>query len=69
LEKVVLPKAQGEQGLKNTFNFSKALTTKNVWRLIQISRLWAQVIKDKYIALDLLEEWEKSLITRESKIP
>jgi hypothetical protein len=32
---LALPKENGGWGLKNPFLFSKALATKNVWRLIQ----------------------------------
>jgi len=36
-------------GLKNIFMLSKALEAKNVLRLIQGTRLWAQVTKAKYL--------------------
>jgi hypothetical protein len=49
-KKMALPKANGGWGLKNTFLFSKALAAKNVWRLIQGTCLWVQVVREKYIA-------------------
>jgi hypothetical protein len=63
-KKLVVPKAQGGWGLKNIFLFSKALAAKNVWRLIQGSGLWAQVIKEKYIAPDTMEEWVRNPVKR-----
>jgi hypothetical protein len=61
-KKLVIPKSQGGWGLKNIFLFSKALVAKNVWRLIQGSGLWAQVIKDKYISPESIEEWVRKPI-------
>jgi hypothetical protein len=61
-KKLAIPKENGGWGLKNPFLFSKALATKNVWRLIQGIGLWVQVIKSKYIALDIVEEWVRKPI-------
>jgi hypothetical protein len=63
-KKLALPKENGGWGLKNPFMFSKALATKNVWRLIQGIGLWVQVIRAKYIALDSVEEWVRNLVKR-----
>jgi hypothetical protein len=63
-KRLAIPKSQGGWGLKNIFMFSKALATKNVWRLVQGFGLWAQVTKDKYISLDSIEEWIKKLIKK-----
>jgi hypothetical protein len=61
-KKLALPKSIGGWGLKNPFLFSKALATKNVWRLIQGTCLWVQVVRDKYIAPNTVEDWiRKSL--------
>jgi hypothetical protein len=46
---IAIPKAQGGWGLKNIFIFSKDLSTKNVFQLIQVERLWEEVIRDKYL--------------------
>lgn len=42
--------------------FSKALIARNVWCLIHGEGLWAQVIRDKYIVVDIVEEWVKNII-------
>jgi hypothetical protein len=59
-EKIATPKALGGWGLKNIFLFSKALTTKGGWRLINTSSLWTKVIVQKYIAPISLEAWIRS---------
>jgi hypothetical protein len=58
-KKLALPKAFGGWGLKNPFLFSKALAAKNVWRLIQGTCLWAQVVRAKYISPNIVEDWIK----------
>jgi len=45
-KKIEVPKAQGGKGLKNIFMFSKDLTIKNIWQLLQGEGLLAQVIRD-----------------------
>jgi hypothetical protein len=63
-KKLAPPKVNGGWGLKKPFLFSKSLIAKNVWRLIQITSLWVQLIKSKYISLDTMEEWVKKHIKR-----
>jgi hypothetical protein len=61
-KKLALPKANGGWGLKNPFLFSKALATKNVWRLIQGKGYVVQVIRAKYIAPTSVEDWVRNPI-------
>jgi hypothetical protein len=59
-KKLVVPKASGGWGLKNSFLFSKALAAKNVWRLVQGKGLWVQVIRAKYIDPATIEDWRSN---------
>ena len=56
-ERIALPKALGGWGLKNIFNFAKALGAKVSWRLIKTQSLWTRVVYHKYIAPLSLLEW------------
>jgi hypothetical protein len=56
-ESIAMPKALGGWGLKNIFLFSKALAAKVCWRLISVSSLWTQVVTQKYISPDSVEDW------------
>ena len=56
-ERIALPKALGGWGLKNIFNFAKALGAKVSWRLIKTQSLWTRVVYHKYIAPLSLIEW------------
>jgi hypothetical protein len=64
LEKTNTTKGQRGWELKNVFLFSKAFTAKNIWRLIQGCKLRAQVIRDKYIALNSVEVWVRNHVKR-----
>jgi hypothetical protein len=56
-EVLVVPKVLGGWGLKNIFLFSKALAEKSGWKLIASKNLWTNVVVQKYIQLDTIEEW------------
>jgi hypothetical protein len=49
-EQIAAPKTLGGWGLNNLFSFSKALATKNSWRLIKTTSLWTRVVHQKSIA-------------------
>jgi hypothetical protein len=61
-ETLAIPKALGGWGLKNIFLFSKALATKSSWKLISYENLWTQVVSQKYIHLDSIEDWIRRLV-------
>jgi hypothetical protein len=61
-EKMALPKSFGRWGHENPFFFSKALAAKKLWRLIQERILWVQVVRAKYIAPNIMEDWIKNSI-------
>jgi hypothetical protein len=63
-KKLALLKANGRWILKNIFMFSKALTTKKVWHLVHELGLWVQVIKPKYLVIDLVEEWVRNCVKK-----
>jgi hypothetical protein len=56
-KRIVVPKGLGGWGLKNIFLFSQALAAKGGWRLIKINSLWTQVIRQKYLAHESVEDW------------
>jgi hypothetical protein len=55
--KIALPKKSGGWGLKNIFEFGKALAAKSLWRCMFSNNLWSIVIKSKYIRCWTLAEW------------
>jgi hypothetical protein len=59
-KRVALPKDMGGWGIKYLSLFAKALSAKCVWRLITVDGLWSQVMKQKYIELDFMEDWIRS---------
>lgn len=56
-ELLAVPKALGGWDLKNIFLFSKALAAKSGWKLITSENLWTNVVVQKYIQPDTIEEW------------
>jgi hypothetical protein len=56
-EKLSRPKKERGWGLKNIFHFSKALATKILWNVTVGSRLWKDVLVQKYLHLvsDILD--------------
>ena len=56
-KRVVVPKGLGGWGLKNILLFAKALVTKGEWKIIKMVSLWTQVIAQKYIFPDSIEDW------------
>ena len=52
----------------NIFIFSKALATKEDWRLISTHSLWTDVITQNFIALESLKEWIRKPNKRQSNI-
>ena len=62
LECIALPKALGGWGLKNIYNFSKALVEKVGWRLINTTSLWTKVVWQKYIAPLSVIYWIQDLV-------
>ena len=46
----------GGWGLKNILLFSKDLAAKGWWRLLKTESLWTQVVTQKYLALDSVED-------------
>jgi len=67
-EHIALPESLGGWGLKNIFQFSKALVEKVGWRLLSTTSLWIEVVWHKYIAPTSLFDWIKALGRRESGI-
>jgi hypothetical protein len=61
-ERIVVPKALGGWGLKNIFLFSKSLTAKCTWRLINTSSLWTRVVHQKYIVPLSILDWVRDPI-------
>lgn len=43
--------------MKNIFLFSKALATKLSWKLISSEDLWTDVVTQKYVHPDNIEDW------------
>lgn len=58
----------GGWGLKNIFNFSKALAENCGWRLIDTIILWMEVILHKYVAPILVSDWLRYLTRKEAMI-
>ena len=50
-------KIQEEWVIKNSFSFTKALVTKNIWRVIKGSCFWMEVVYKKHTALLLIIDW------------
>jgi hypothetical protein len=57
-------KRKWRMGFKEPFPLLKSIGNKNVWRLIQRTSLWVEVIKSKYIAPDTIKEWIKKNVKR-----
>ena len=62
------PKSLGGWGLKVAVVFAKALATKNVWNIIQGSRLWVKIAYQKYIHPMNIIEWIRSPVKRKKNM-
>ena len=64
----VLPDYLGGWGLKNIYNFSKAMAAKTGWHLISTLSLCTEVVWHKYIAPTSLINWIHNPVRREGSI-
>ena len=64
-ERIALPKYLGGWGLKNIYNFSKALAMKVGWNFISTTRLWNEVVWNKYISPSSLIDWIRAPVWRD----
>lgn len=58
-KKVALPKSLGGWGLKDIFSFGRSLAAKPLWNFISKYSLWKQILAQKNISLNTINDWIK----------
>jgi len=59
-EKISIPKSMGGWGILNIFDFSKALATITLWRVLMGKGIWHKIIMDKYLVNMNVTSWLRS---------
>jgi hypothetical protein len=59
-EKIYVPKSMGGWGILNIFDFSKALATTTLWRVLMGKGIWHKIIMDKYLGNINVSTWLRS---------
>jgi len=59
-ELLTLPKKYGGWGLRNIFDFNKALAANSLWCVLMRDGIWHKVIIDKYLPHTTVKNWFRS---------
>jgi hypothetical protein len=59
-EQITIPKKFGGWGIRNIFDFSKALVANTLWRVLMSGGIWHRVIMDKYLPHTTVKNWFRS---------
>jgi hypothetical protein len=59
-ELLTIPKKYGGWGLRNIFDFNKALAANSLWRVLMRDGIWHKVIIDKYLPHTTVKNWFRS---------
>jgi hypothetical protein len=59
-ELLTLPKKYGGWGLRNIFDFNRALAANTLWWVLMRDKIWHKVIKDKHLPHTTIKNWFRS---------
>jgi hypothetical protein len=59
-EHITIPKKFGGWGIRNIFDFSKALAVNTLWGVLMSAGIWHKVIMDKYLPHSTIKNWFRS---------
>jgi hypothetical protein len=68
-ELLTLPKKFGGWGLRNLFDFNKALAANSLWRVLMCDGIWHKVVIDKYCHILRLKIGSDLLISIITRLP